>query len=66
LRGPHVPADYKVELRKVAKDILSNLGWTMKRRVIMTVVRNPYLVPALLNVWGRVNKTARANRGRVF
>jgi glycosyltransferase involved in cell wall biosynthesis len=65
-RGPHVPADYKGELRKVAKDILSNLGWTVKRRVIMTVVRNPYLVPALLKVWGSVNKTARANRGRVF
>ena len=66
LRGPHVPADYKMELRKVAKTILANLGWTMKRRVIMTVVRNPSLVPALLKVWGRVNKTARANRGRVF
>lgn len=66
LRGPHVPADYKMELRKVAKDILANLGWTLKRRVIMTVVRNPYLVPLLLKIWGRVNKTARANRGRVF
>jgi GT2 family glycosyltransferase len=66
LRGPHVPADYKVELRKVAKDILSNLGWTMKRRVIMIVVRNPYLVPLLIEIWGRVNKNSRANRGRVF
>lgn len=61
-----MPADYKMELRKVAKDILANLGWTLKRRVIMTVVRNPYLVPLLLKIWGRVNKTARANRGRVF
>jgi hypothetical protein len=66
LRGVHVPQDYKIELRKVAKQILADLGWTLRRRVIMFVVRCPSLMPALLNLRGLLNKTSRANRGHVF
>lgn len=66
LRGVHVPPDYHAELRRVAKVILADLGWTLKRRVIYFVVKHPSLVPALLRIYGRTNKAARARRGIVF
>ena len=66
LRGVHVPQDYKIELRKVAKQILADLGWTLRRRVIMFVVRCPSLMPALLHLRGLLKKTSRVNRGNVF
>jgi hypothetical protein len=66
LQGIHVPADFKTEMIKVAKQIFSSLGWTMKRRVIMVVLRRPSVVPALLNLRGFVKKTSRSTRGQVF
>lgn len=48
LNRDSLPGDFRTELRRVASFILGDIGWSLKRRVVMLIVRHTWLVPFLL------------------
>lgn len=61
-----IPGDFRQELIRVAKRVMGDLGWTLKRRVVMMAVRHTSLVPFMLRVNARFNRRARSHGTRVF
>jgi glycosyltransferase involved in cell wall biosynthesis len=50
LNRDSIPGDFRSELRRVASFILGDIGWSLKRRVVMLIVRHTWLVPFLLRM----------------
>jgi glycosyltransferase involved in cell wall biosynthesis len=50
LNRDSIPGDFQSELRRVASFILGDIGWSLKRRVVMLIVRHTWLVPVLLRM----------------
>ncbi len=48
LNRDSIPGDFRSELRRVAFFILGDIGWSLKRRVVMMIVRHTWLVSFLL------------------
>jgi len=59
LNRDNIPGDFRSELRRVAQVILGDIGWSLKRRVVMILVRNTWLVPFLL----RANALIKSSTG---
>lgn len=59
LNRDSIPGDFRSELRRVASFILGDIGWSLKRRVVMLIVRHTWLVPYLL----RINAAFTRRRG---
>ena len=59
LNRDRIPGDFRSELRRVAFFILGDIGWSLKRRVVMLIVRHTWLVPYLL----RINAAFTRRRG---
>jgi glycosyltransferase involved in cell wall biosynthesis len=59
LNRDNIPGDFRSELRRVAHLILGDIGWSLKRRVVMILVRNTWLVPFLL----RANALLKTSTG---
>jgi glycosyltransferase involved in cell wall biosynthesis len=62
LNRDNIPGDFRSELRRVAKFILGDLGWSPKRRVVMILVRNTWLVPYLLRINAFLKRNDRSRR----
>jgi glycosyltransferase involved in cell wall biosynthesis len=62
LNRDNIPGDFRSELRRVASFIMGDIGWSLKRRVVMLIVRHTWLVPFLLRMNAMFTRSGRSRR----